>query len=144
MVAPGEAEHQIRSLQAAGHVGAVCSHDTDFAAMGCDTVIYASTLSGDQVSFLNWADAEKHIRSANAVTPFITGPTGNDKHADLDLAVKRAMLAYGVKTVVRLTFHFLKNDYGNCGVGIVTIGVICLRLSRVLCHRQYLCLQNAP
>lgn len=40
VVAPGEAEHQMRAMQSAGDVGIVCGYDTDFFAMGCASIAY--------------------------------------------------------------------------------------------------------
>lgn len=88
MVAPGKAdhkEHQMRSLQAAGHMGGVLARDADFIAMGCDNVIYAS-LSGDQVFFLCWADADAYSKRKHCYAFYLRLHTGNVTHADLDLA----------------------------------------------------------
>jgi hypothetical protein len=39
IVVPGEEQHQMRTMQAAGDISVLCGFDPDFFAMGCDSSV---------------------------------------------------------------------------------------------------------
>lgn len=119
VVAPGEAEHQMRTMQAAGHVGAVCGYDTDFFAMGCDKVIYGNSLTRE-VNYMDWKYADDSIAQRDDIT-FVSEDAG---HRQLNINLTQAMRTYGVKLVVQLSSLFLKNDYGACGIRLISLAKV--------------------
>lgn len=104
VVAPGEAEHQMRSMQSAGSVGVVCGYDTDFFAMGCASIAYGQTPLRD-VLFVDWDHADQRVIQS-AVLSFTTGTKSDEYNA----ALTRGMRAFGVRLVVQLSALFLQND----------------------------------
>lgn len=119
VLAPGEAEHQMRSMQAAGHVLAVFGYDSDFFAMGCDRIIYGSSPYGT-LRYLTWNHCATLIQPNTPLLPFIS--RANKPYHDLDKAVSNAIERFGAQIVVQLSALFISNDYGSCKVGFVKLG----------------------
>jgi len=115
IVAPGEAEHQMRTMQAAGDIGVVCGFDTDFFAMGCDSIVYGQTLTRE-IQYVDWTHADARVQQ-HADIVFTSGPNS----VAYDAALTRAMRIFTVKLVVQLSALFLRNDYGACGIGLKTL-----------------------